>query len=94
MRTEKDTTMKSAIFRPMTARGARPGLALGLGVAILAMAGGCAGEAGLPKDGTVVVSPDSEQARKAMAERDQMIRERERQEAKARKRLRGLTVRE
>lgn len=51
---------------------------------------GCSPEAGLPPDGTPVVKPDSEEAKKAIAEREKMIQERQQQEAKARKKAPSL----
>jgi hypothetical protein len=59
-------------------------------LALATLGSGCYPEAGLPKDASPVVQPDSEAARKALAERDQMIRERQQQEARARQRHRGL----
>jgi hypothetical protein len=57
---------------------------------VLVHISGCAGEAGLPKESTPVVTPDSEAAKKAIAEREQMIQQRQRQEAKARRRSGNL----
>src|SRR4051812_45312698 len=58
--------------------------------ALAILSPGCFQEAGLPKDASPVVQSDSEQAKRALAERDEMLKEREQQEANARKRMRAL----
>ncbi len=57
---------------------------------LLPLLSGCGPEAGLHPDGAPVVRPDSEQGRKAIAEREQMLRDRAEQEARARKRRPAL----
>lgn len=64
--------------------------AVALSSLVLAGPSGCAPEAGLPPGGTPVVSPDSDQAKKAIEEREEMIRLRQEQEAKARRKAPGL----
>ena len=51
---------------------------------------GCGPGAGLPEGGTPVVQPNSEAGKKALAENETMIKERQEQEAKDRKRRASL----
>lgn len=80
--------MSTRITRPSGRAGRLRSALLLVGL----LAAGCGVEAGLPEGGTAVVAPDSEAARKAIAERDSTIarQRRQEQEANARRRLRSL----
>lgn len=83
----KGTPMPHHISPPSRPARLAPAL-LGLAFALAIASGtGCDQDTGIPAGGTPVVSPDSDSARKAIAERDRVLEERKRQEAKALRRI-------
>ncbi len=77
--------------RQMIIRGGGVSLPpLVLALASFMLASGCGSELEHPKSASPIVQPESEAAKKAIAETEKMLRLRQEQEAKARKRLRGV----